>query len=78
MAGGEGTPLGGAYICQNERHTPAELWTERVNDALELGTVRSAGQEYLHDGRLRTDDLEAAISGLPGQCHHRYNGNEYA
>jgi hypothetical protein len=41
MARGKCTPLGRVQIRQDERHLAAKLWPERVDDALELGTVRS-------------------------------------
>lgn len=42
MAGGKRTPLGHTQIRQDKCHLPAKLGPERVDDALELGTVRSA------------------------------------
>jgi hypothetical protein len=41
MARGKCTPLGRIQIRQDKRHLAAKLWPERVDDALELGTVRS-------------------------------------
>ena len=42
MAASKGKALWGIKVRQHKRHLPAELWPERVDDALELGTVRSA------------------------------------
>jgi hypothetical protein len=42
MAAGERTSLGRIQIRQDERHLPVKLRSERVDDALEFGTVRSA------------------------------------
>jgi hypothetical protein len=42
MAAGERTSLGRIQVRQDKRHLPVKLRSERVDDALEFGTVRSA------------------------------------
>jgi hypothetical protein len=42
MAGGKRPPLRGTQVCQDKYHLAAELRPERVDDAPELSTVRSA------------------------------------
>jgi hypothetical protein len=77
MAARKRTPLGRIQICQDKRHLAMKLRSERVDDALELGTVRSTRQKHLHDGWLFTDDLEATVPRLPGQHYQRHNGRQH-
>jgi hypothetical protein len=77
MAASKGTPLGRIQIRQDKSHLPMKLRSERVDDTLELGTVRSARQKHLHDGWLFADNVEATIPGLPGQHYHRHNGHQH-
>ncbi len=68
--------LGGIEVRQDKRHLPPKFRPERVDDALELSTVRSARQEHLYDRRLFADNVEAAIPWLPGQRHHSHDAGD--
>jgi hypothetical protein len=81
---GKCQPLGGIEVCQNESDLSMKLGAERVNDALQLGAVRSAGQKHLHDRWLLAEDVEATVPWLTGEHddgrdggdHHRGGGEQ--
>ena len=77
MTGGKRTSFRRTQIRQDERHLPAKFRPERVDGALELGTVRSTRQKDLHDRRLCADGVEAAVSRLTGQRDHCHNGGDH-
>jgi hypothetical protein len=43
MAVGKGQPFGGIEVGQDKRDLSTKFGAERIDDALELSTVRSAG-----------------------------------
>jgi hypothetical protein len=43
MTVGKGQPFGGIEVCQDKSDLSAKFGAERIDDALELRTVRSAG-----------------------------------
>jgi hypothetical protein len=81
---GKCRPLGGIEVCQDESDLSMKLGAERVNDALQLRAVRSAGQKHLHDRRPLAEDVEATVSRLTGEHddgrdggdHHRGGGEQ--
>jgi hypothetical protein len=77
MVVGKCQSLGGAEVRKHKRHLPAKLGPERVDDALELGAIRSARQKHLHNRRLLADDVEAAIARLTGQYHDGHDGGDH-
>lgn len=54
-----------------------ELGAERVDDALELGTVRSARQVHLNDSRLLANDVESAVCRRSRQHKCCYNRGDH-
>jgi hypothetical protein len=70
MAGGKRLALGRSQIGEHEGDFSLELGAEHVNDALELGAIRSPREEYLDDGGLLADDLETAIPRSARENNH--------
>jgi hypothetical protein len=77
MAIGKGLPLSRIEVCQDERDLSAKLGPERIHDALELGTVGSPRQKYLHDGRLLAEDVEATIPWWASQHDDGYDRSDH-
>jgi hypothetical protein len=77
MADGKGATLRSREVSKHKGNLPAKLGPERVNDALELGAVRSARQKHLDDRRLLADDLETAIARWLQQDHRCHDGDKH-
>jgi hypothetical protein len=70
----KGLAFSGTQIGQSEGDLIVKLWTQRVDDALQLCTIRSPRQEHLDNGWLPADDVKPMISWLAGQYDERHNG----